>query len=64
MNDNPLCADNGTKGRTLQTHAKGYPGIRQLSLIKQLGSQGIAGSICPAQLGDINAADSIWYSSA
>jgi hypothetical protein len=56
-NDNPLCADNGTKGRTLQTHAKGYPGIRELSLIKSLGAQGIVGSICPAQLDNLNGAD-------
>jgi hypothetical protein len=56
-NDNPLCADNGTKGRTLQTHAKAYPGIRELTLVKSLGSQGIVGSICPKQLNDLNAPD-------
>jgi hypothetical protein len=57
LNDNPLCADNPGKGRTLQTHAKGYPGIRQLALIKELGSQGIVGSICPAQLSNLSAPD-------
>jgi hypothetical protein len=57
LNDNPLCADNPGKGRTLQTHAKGYPGIRQLSLIKALGTQGIVGSICPAQLSNLSAPD-------
>jgi len=57
LNDNPLCADNGAKGRTLQTHAKGYPGIRPLSLIKALGPQGVVGSICPRQLDDLAAAD-------
>jgi hypothetical protein len=50
LNDSPLCADNGTKGRTLQTHGKAYPGIRQLSLVKALGEQGVVGSACPAQL--------------
>jgi hypothetical protein len=57
LNDNPLCADNGTKGRTLQTHAKAYPGIRELQLIQKLGSQGIVGSICPAQLNDLTRDD-------
>jgi hypothetical protein len=52
LNDKPLCAANGAKGRTLQTHAKAYPGIRQLQLVKELGTQGVAGSICPAQLAD------------
>jgi hypothetical protein len=56
-NDNPLCDDNGTKGRTLQKRAKGYPGTRELSLIQKLGTQGIVGSICPAQLSDLNAPD-------
>jgi hypothetical protein len=60
-NDNPLCeaADpsNPTTTRTKQVRAKGYPGIRQLSLIKALGTQGIVGSICPKQLSDVNSAD-------
>jgi hypothetical protein len=56
-NDNPLCADNGTKGRTLQTHAKAYPGLRHLNLIRDLGPQGVAASICPAQQNDPSRAD-------
>jgi len=56
LNDNPLCAS-GAGGRTLQTHAKAYPGIRQLSLVKALGSQGVVGSICPAQVHDPGAGD-------
>jgi len=57
MNDNPLCADNGTNGRTLQTHAKAYPGIRQLNVIRDLGPQGVASSICPLQQLDPTRAD-------
>jgi hypothetical protein len=56
-NDNPLCDDNGTQGRTLQTHAKAYPGIRQLNVIRDLGPQGVASSICPAQQTDPTRAD-------
>lgn len=59
INDNPLCQPNPmdlTK-RTYQTKAKAYPGIRELSVIKSLGSQGIAASVCPAQLVDPSAAD-------
>jgi hypothetical protein len=42
-NDNPLCggADNQT-----QLRAKAYPGLRHLSVIRAIGSQGVAGSIC------------------
>jgi hypothetical protein len=35
---------------TAQLYAKAYPGIRQLSLIRQLGARGTLGSICPSQL--------------
>ena len=50
-NDNPLCVDNPADGgeRTLQKYAKAYPGVRELSVLKGAGSQGIVGSICPAQ---------------
>ena len=59
MNDNPLCDPDPTKNndRTLQTRAKAYPGIRELQLIKAVGTQGIVGSICPAQLDNRDAAD-------
>ena len=42
-NDNPVC-----EGPTqqLQVRAKAYPGLRQLSVVKGLGPQGVAGSIC------------------
>jgi hypothetical protein len=61
MNDNPLCdpADpaNPTTTRTSQARAKAYPGLRELSLIKALGPQGVVGSICPKQLADPSAPD-------
>ncbi|NUQ73539.1 MAG: hypothetical protein HUU21_08290 [Polyangiaceae bacterium] len=51
-NDNPLCQPDPvdpTK-RTLQTKAKGYPGVRELQVLKSIGSQGITASVCPKQL--------------
>ncbi|MFT3773662.1 MAG: hypothetical protein QM820_50450 [Minicystis sp.] len=60
-NDNPLCeaADpaNPTTTRTKQVRAKAYPGIRQLNVIRDLGPQGVAGSICPVQQTDPTRAD-------
>jgi hypothetical protein len=41
--DNPLC--NGTQ----QVRAKGYPGLRELSVLRGVTSQGIVASVCPAQ---------------
>ena len=57
MNDNPLCENEGTSGRLLQVRAKGYPGIRQLNVLRDLGPQGVAASICPAQETDSTKAD-------
>jgi hypothetical protein len=58
-NDNPLCEPvdpaDPTSPRTRQARAKGYPGLRQLALVKALGFQAQAGSICPAQLTDPSA---------
>jgi hypothetical protein len=58
-NDNPLCEPDPNHGgtRTLQVRAKAYPGVRQLSLLKALGTQGVAASICPAQQADATRAD-------
>ncbi len=63
-NDDPLCEDNpndigpdGTPNRTLQVRAKAYPGLRELAVLKGLGSQGVVGSICPAQMKDPGALD-------
>jgi len=46
---NPLCDPANT---SQQVRAKGYPGIRELQVIKSAGPQGIVGSICPASLAD------------
>jgi hypothetical protein len=52
MNDNPLCQDStGAYGQT-QYFAKAYPGVRELNVLKNIGTQGIVGSICPAQQTD------------
>lgn len=45
-NDKPLCNPNN---KTEQLNAKAYPGLRELSLLKSLGDQGVVGSICPVQ---------------
>jgi hypothetical protein len=59
LNDNPLCEPDPSKGgnRTLQVRAKAYPGIRQLNVIRDLGPQGVASSICPTQQNDPSRAD-------
>jgi hypothetical protein len=49
--DNPLCQDDNDQFGTTQYRAKAYPGIRHLSLVRGVGSQGVLGSICPAQIG-------------
>jgi hypothetical protein len=56
---NPLCAPNPNDAMhpSLQTKAKAYPGIKHLAIAKGLGSQGVVGSICPAQLGDATKPD-------
>ncbi|MCC6558316.1 MAG: hypothetical protein IT372_35695, partial [Polyangiaceae bacterium] len=53
-NDSPLCAPNPNDGGnpTLQVRAKAYPGTRELSVLKGIGSQGVTASICPGQLTD------------
>ncbi|WP_437576488.1 hypothetical protein [Sorangium sp. So ce887] len=63
-NDNPLCQPEGTNNQedpaprtTTQIKAKAYPGLRELHLIRELGPQGIVGSVCPAQLDNTNRAD-------
>jgi hypothetical protein len=48
--DNPLCqASDGSYGTT-QYSAKAYPGTRSLEVVKELGEQGLVGSLCPAQM--------------
>jgi hypothetical protein len=57
--DNPLCDpnpnDNGNL--TLQTRAKGYPGLKNLAIAKGMGAQGIVASICAAQITDQTSPD-------
>jgi hypothetical protein len=43
----PLCGPDAT-----QVRAKAYPTVRELELVRALGDQGVAGSICPTQLTD------------
>ena len=46
--NNPLCQPPaGGPSSTTQSFIKGYPGIRELQVIKDLGSNGIPASICP-----------------
>ena len=56
-NDSPLCQDQNGNFTTTQYYAKAYPSLRELTLLKEMGSQGAVGSICPAQLNDPNARD-------
>ena len=57
--DNPLCSPNPNDSmkNTLQTSAKAYPGIKHLAIARGMGSRGIVGSVCPAQLTDPTAPD-------
>jgi hypothetical protein len=47
----PICSyPNGTLAEGVQTHAKAYPAVRQLELMKRLGSNAIVSSICPKNI--------------
>jgi hypothetical protein len=46
---NPLCQSAGGYGTT-QFRAKGYPGLRELQVLKGIGDQAIVASICPARV--------------
>jgi hypothetical protein len=54
----PVCQSptTGTYGNT-QYFAKAYPGIRELSLLRALGSQGLTASVCPKNLTDTAKSD-------
>jgi hypothetical protein len=56
-NDNPLCQNTNTAGGQTQYNAKAYPGIRELTLLKAASSQGIVGSVCPAQVTTATSSD-------
>ncbi len=45
--DNPLC---DPMNKNIQVRAKSYPGLRELSLLKSVGSQGVVASVCAAQV--------------
>ncbi len=46
-NNNPLCDPmNGN----IQVRAKGYPGLRELAVLKGIGSQAVVASVCAAQV--------------
>jgi hypothetical protein len=53
-NDNPLC---DPANKTMQVRAKAYPGQREISVLKSVGTQGVVASICPSQLTDATKAD-------
>jgi hypothetical protein len=56
--NNPLCQNpvTGASDSTRQYRAKAYPGIRQLSVIRGLGTQGVAASICAKDTSDVASA--------
>ena len=56
-NDSPLCEDPIGSGNFTNTQhaAAAVPAIRPLSVLREIGDQGIVGSICPAQLSDPSA---------
>jgi hypothetical protein len=58
VKNKPLCnPPGGGAAGTTQYYAKAYPGPRQLQVLKQVGSNGVVGSICPTQLDDPAAKD-------
>ncbi len=56
--DPSLCVNNR------QARAKAYPGLRQLSVLEGMKSQGIVASVCPANLTDENDFQSFGYNPA
>jgi hypothetical protein len=50
--DNPLCQDSSGKYSTTQGFGKAYPALRELSVVKALGNNGLASSICSGNLSD------------
>jgi hypothetical protein len=45
--DNPLCDPNN---KSMQLRAKGYPGLRELAVLKGVSTQGVVASVCAAQV--------------
>lgn len=48
---NPLCQNADGSYGTTQRYAKAYPGLRQLSVLRDVGAQGVVASICPKRVG-------------
>ena len=66
----PICSKTSTDGTsivsavsdyTVQTHAKVYPTIRELTLANMLGAQGVVSSMCPIHTEDNAAGDDPLY---
>jgi hypothetical protein len=55
--DSPVFDPPYDKPPTEQKRAGAVPGLRMLSVLKGLGSQGVVASVCPAQTSDDKAAD-------
>jgi hypothetical protein len=53
----PIC---DTNNFTQQTGAKAYPTIRELTLAKLMGNQGIVSSICPQHVAEMGAGDPLY----
>ncbi|MBK8253274.1 MAG: hypothetical protein IPK82_11485 [Polyangiaceae bacterium] len=43
---NPLCQGPDGSYTNIQRYSKGLPGVRELRVVRDLGSQGVAGSVC------------------
>lgn len=57
-NRSPLCQPpEGGAATTTQYFGRGYPGIRELTLAKQLGARAVPASICPRTLTDASSPD-------
>jgi hypothetical protein len=56
--NSPVCQPpGGGAPGTTQYFAKAYPGLRPLSVLKELGAQGIVASVCPRTPNDTTSAD-------
>jgi hypothetical protein len=55
--NNPVCQDQSGAFTTTQTHAKAYPGLRELTVLQDFGANAIVASICARNLQDASAQD-------
>ncbi|HVW30300.1 MAG TPA: hypothetical protein VHC69_33310 [Polyangiaceae bacterium] len=55
--NNPLCQSPDGTYSDVQSFAKGYPGLRELQVLKDFGDNGVVASICARNLTDENAQD-------